>query len=335
MITTRNRHNLLREAVASARSQSLPNAEIVVVDDASADTTWDWLRHQARRGDIQALRNESPLERSASRNRGGAVSVARCILWLDDDDRLMPDALERLSAPLDRHPDAVAAVGARVTFDGKGNRLRIRHPSRNLKRCDLWRELLVGWVAPSGQTLFRKESVDEVGGWDETLATPEDQALWLQLSLKGPVCFVPHVVLEQRAHEGQWRPSDLTPVEAGIREDFVKQLGRSQRREAERLLLAWRERVAARNAQAAGEKRSVLIHSTKASWLARTLLSSPVIGSDLRRDFFSAVLQFLLPRSVTRALRARRSVMRAANGSEIDPTMRVSDRSAIRHKQSG
>ena len=308
----------------------MPNIEIVVVDDASQDTTTAFLKAQAKVGDLSVIRNETPLERSGSRNRGATAVKTAFILWLDDDDRLMPETLERLSTPLRRHSEAVAAIGARVTFDQRGNRVRIRHPKKELKRSELWRELLVGWVVPSGQTLCRREVFDSVRGWDESLATPEDQALWMQLSLEGPVCFVPDLVLEQRAHDGQWRPSDLSEVEAAIRERFVDQLEGPSRREAQRLFSAWKERLAAKEARRAGRRGAMFFHTVRASWLARGLFGSPIVGADLRDELAAAIFHLLVPERVATIARSRRMHRREAAGEAIAPAIYVSDKSASR-----
>src|SRR5436309_2250510 len=101
VIPTRNRRHELERAVASIRAQTLTDWELVIVDDASEDDTAAFLdslddpRIKVRRADQHG-------ERSAARNRGLAVVSSPAILFLDDDDELLPRALELLNLALER-----------------------------------------------------------------------------------------------------------------------------------------------------------------------------------------------------------------------------------------
>jgi glycosyltransferase involved in cell wall biosynthesis len=69
IIPTRNRVAFLKEAVASVSSQDYLEREIIVVDDASEDGTWEWLSSLQAPG-IVTFRLERHGERSAARNLG-------------------------------------------------------------------------------------------------------------------------------------------------------------------------------------------------------------------------------------------------------------------------
>src|SRR5437879_843479 len=107
VIPTRNRLPLLQESVANVRAQTFTDWELIVVDDASEDGTWSWLSSLAD-SRIRVIRLARHSERSAARNRGLVEARGEFVLFLDDDDRLYPRALERLADALARHSDAVA-----------------------------------------------------------------------------------------------------------------------------------------------------------------------------------------------------------------------------------
>ncbi len=200
VLPTRDRADLLREAVASVLSQPSPSWELVVVDDASSDGTAAWLS-SLDDGRIRNVRLDVHVDRSAARNRGLAEAAAPAVLFLDDDDRLAGGALDRLWRALGETPSAVAAIGAKRAFDGTGHRKRIPHPRVRLVR-PVWGDVLAGWMFVSGQVLLRAEAVLAAGGWDEKLAVAEDQDLWLRAIGRDPVVLVPSVVLEQRTRAG-------------------------------------------------------------------------------------------------------------------------------------
>src|SRR5438477_5519501 len=116
IIPTRNRLAFLKEAVSSVSSQDCPAHETIVIDDASQDGTWEWLS-SLRDPAIRVFRMPSHGERSAARNLGLKHALGEFVLFLDDDDLLAPGALSYLQAEARRCPDALAVVGARISFN--------------------------------------------------------------------------------------------------------------------------------------------------------------------------------------------------------------------------
>jgi len=309
VIPTRNRLALLQEAVGSVTSQSLNSWELIVVDDASQDGTWNWLSSLASPS-IRAVRLVEHRERSAGRNRGLEEARGDFILFLDDDDRLRFQALERLVRALKSDKDAVAAVGGRLAFDSHGHRSRGAHPRVALRRY-VWSEALVGWVAISGQTLFRRAAVLQAGGWDERLVSVEDQELWLRVSRLGPVRFIPHIVLENRVHHGgQWRPADAASVEEEFRKSHVACLPESEQRVGQRLLSArhW-FKEANRDFGAEMMGRS-LRNQLRAIRFAPRLLVSPVVGPGLATNVLKCFVALVIGSTCYDVLRRARAAGR-------------------------
>ena len=82
----------LAHAIDSAQKQTYPNLEIVVVDDASTDSTPELLAYLSERDRrIKVFRNETNLGRSASRNLGNEKATGDILLVLDADDIAYPD----------------------------------------------------------------------------------------------------------------------------------------------------------------------------------------------------------------------------------------------------
>jgi glycosyltransferase involved in cell wall biosynthesis len=197
VIPTRNRLDSLKRAVASVQRQVFHDWQLIVVDDASTDGTSDWLGTlNDPRVTIVVL--PSHVERSRARNRGLQDTSSRYVLFLDDDDELLPSALDVLSGAIGRHDDAVAAVGIRRDAGARRGR-RDFHPRRP-RIMSVRASAFLGWVAPPSQTLFRSSAVREVGGWPSGVSRGEDRLMWLSLSTHGRVVFVPRpvVVLEKR-----------------------------------------------------------------------------------------------------------------------------------------
>jgi glycosyltransferase involved in cell wall biosynthesis len=99
----------LDACVASVRAQTIPAAQIIVVDDASPDDeTKAALARLEADGDVTVVRIDDRSGPSAARNRGIERATSAYLLFLDADDLLLPEAIEELLARLEEAPDDVA-----------------------------------------------------------------------------------------------------------------------------------------------------------------------------------------------------------------------------------
>jgi len=102
-----NQAHFLDEAIESVLTQTYPNREIIVVDDGSTDNTAEVAgRYSAVRHIYQE--NAGP---SAARNTGVTKSRGEYLVFLDADDRLLPEALEIGVDCLRQHPECAFVSG--------------------------------------------------------------------------------------------------------------------------------------------------------------------------------------------------------------------------------
>ncbi len=109
IIPVLNGRTYLAEAIASVVAQTLPCAEIIVVDDGSTDGSAEMaaaLDHPRIRIVRQARAGAA-----AARNRGVAVAQGELIAFLDADDRWAPEKIARQMAALARPPAPDMAFG--------------------------------------------------------------------------------------------------------------------------------------------------------------------------------------------------------------------------------
>src|SRR5215217_3734904 len=94
-----NAAGYLERALASALAQTMPDLEVIVVDDASSDTTFEVAcKIAARASRVRVLRNERNSGENASRNRAISTARGEWIALLDADDEWLPERLERMLA---------------------------------------------------------------------------------------------------------------------------------------------------------------------------------------------------------------------------------------------
>lgn len=97
IIPTFNAAEWLHPAVDSALKQTYEDLEVVVVNDASTDSTSDylaWLCKQNHGEKLKIISNEINLGRSASRNLGNKAASGNVLLVLDADDIAHPRRAE-------------------------------------------------------------------------------------------------------------------------------------------------------------------------------------------------------------------------------------------------
>src|SRR5215212_1210690 len=112
LITTHNGASTIAQSIGSILSQDMCDFELVVVDDASSDSTPELLT-SIDDPRILIIRNDERLGIAGARNRGVAKCRARYIAMLDHDDLSNPCRLRLQAAYLDSHAD-VALVGSAV-----------------------------------------------------------------------------------------------------------------------------------------------------------------------------------------------------------------------------
>ncbi|HVB98568.1 MAG TPA: glycosyltransferase family 2 protein [Candidatus Dormibacteraeota bacterium] len=95
IIPARNAENTVGNAIASVLEQSMPDLELIVVDDASTDRTAPVVAAM-RDARIRLLRSERNIRCAAARNLGLRNARGKWAAFLDADDEWAPGRLESL-----------------------------------------------------------------------------------------------------------------------------------------------------------------------------------------------------------------------------------------------
>ena len=117
VIPTYNRADVLGDAIASAVGQTAPPVEVIVVDDASTDSTPDVAAQFGKA--VRYVRQERAGQ-SAARNLGASLAAGEYIAMLDSDDTWEPTKLERQLALHETVPELEWSVTDCLVVDGTG-----------------------------------------------------------------------------------------------------------------------------------------------------------------------------------------------------------------------
>jgi len=197
-------------AVRSVLCQTLPAAEILVVDDGSTDNPAEVLKEFGSR--IRLLHRENG-GLSAARNTGAAAAQGDWLLFLDADDRLFPDALESLATMAQLGQGGVVYG---FVLQRRANPVETRLHSRPFAvgappapaKAAFW------WtpIATLGSALVSRELNASLGGFDENFCQVEDAEYWLRCGVSTSFTHTDSMILDKSYHGeslGQKRASSI------------------------------------------------------------------------------------------------------------------------------
>ncbi len=190
VVPTYKRPAILCEALASVRDQTYPHFTCWITEDGETEATRQAVAPFLADKRFRYLPGPHHGAPAGPRNRGIRAGSGEFVAFLDDDDRWLPEKLERQVAFMARHPDC-ALVGTnayrwdpRHPFDFQstpayftGRKANDRHiPYRLLVREN---PFIVSSV------LIRRSMLDRSGLFNESLHMAEDYELWLRLAAVG------------------------------------------------------------------------------------------------------------------------------------------------------
>lgn len=193
LIPTYNRCGQVLEAIETARRQTYPRTEIIVVDDGSSDETPDVVGRLPHVRYVQ----QSHAGPATARNRGLEVARGGLIASLDSDDLWDPEFVARsVQALTDTGADFVfsnwSSQSARASYLShwaRSGRLDTYcHEQRGdwwvLQPTDVRRLFLDACLAPSSSLLLRRSSMP--ARWNPKMRIADDWYLILEMILLRP-----------------------------------------------------------------------------------------------------------------------------------------------------
>jgi glycosyltransferase involved in cell wall biosynthesis len=173
---------LLLEAVESALGQTVPELEIVLVDDGSREPVAPLLE-SVRDPRLRIVRHERNRGLSAARNTALAAAQAPLVSHLDADDAWEPSYLEEV---LPRFEDpAIGLVYTNAAIVGNPDGLDTYIRDASVHPMDTFPEIVDANPVPSLTATMRADAVRSAGGYARWLHVAMDYYLWCKLVAAG------------------------------------------------------------------------------------------------------------------------------------------------------
>lgn len=203
LIPCYNAERFVCEAVESALNQTHTDVEVVVVDDGSTDDSVEVLKSFGSRIILEAARNSGAC---AARNRAFELSTGEYIQYLDADDMLVANKLERQLEVLKSQPVDITFCKGFIFDDGKPERPKQR-PISELGAKDPFVYCLSQGLATEGP-LIRRTLIERVDGFDTTLKRAQEWDFHLRLCAAGARLHFQPELLYRHRHDD--RPDRIT-----------------------------------------------------------------------------------------------------------------------------
>lgn len=192
-----NESGTIRETIEGIFGQNYPGPlEVVVCDDGSTDNTWEILN------DLQATYNLTIVQQenagsAAARNTALAHGSHEIVLSMDTDTVLKENALYEAGASFERNPDVVAV----------GTNIGVLNPNESLwTKMQVYNYLLAMEIArmfqsqlgfvlvlSGGCSVFKREVLEEIGGWNTSQLLADDTDITVRIHEHGPVTYNPNI----------------------------------------------------------------------------------------------------------------------------------------------
>jgi glycosyltransferase involved in cell wall biosynthesis len=198
VIPAYNRADLLPRALASVQAQSVAPAEVIVVDDHSADATGSLAADLGAR----VITHDRNRGESAARNTAIGAATQPWVALLDSDDEWLPGHLDHVFSLRNGH--VLVADGALGRGpETKDHRVHgVAGDQPMVLRSPLDVAFPVNCVAPSS-ALLRRDAVLEAGAFDPGRRLCADLDLWVRLLERGTGLASPRVGSLYYVHPGQ------------------------------------------------------------------------------------------------------------------------------------
>ena len=200
-----NRADWLKKSIDSVLEQTFRDFELIVVDDASTDSTQEILTSYS--GKIRSITFSKNLGVSAARNAAVKNCDSEWIAFLDSDDFWHPHKLQKQIA------QTVIRAECPIHFTDEiwiRNGVRV-NPKKKHQKLEGWifkPSLELCLMSPS-TVLLRRELFDVHGLFDETLPICEDYDLWLRLTAQHQVALLNEKLMTRHGgHADQLSRSD-------------------------------------------------------------------------------------------------------------------------------
>lgn len=205
ILPTYNREHSIRKSIESILQQTYSHWELLIIDDGSTDRTEEIAADIAVSDSrVHYYRQSQNRGVAAARNEGIRQAQYDYIAFQDSDDIWKEDKLEKQMRIFEQQPRVGMVYCAYEGTRQDGVTVQVPDDSVDTENLqgNLYRQLLRRNVIGGPTAVIRRECLDKVGGFDETLTCLEDWELFLRIAQMYEIGYAAEPLLVADIHEG-------------------------------------------------------------------------------------------------------------------------------------
>jgi glycosyltransferase involved in cell wall biosynthesis len=188
-----NQGRFVEETIRSVLLQAYPNLEYLIIDGGSTDNSLEIIRKYHR---WLNWVSESDRGQAHAIDKGLRSAKGEIVSWLNSDDVYLPGAIEKAIDYLLKNPNVGMVYGDAYYIDEEGQVIgryptEPFDPSNFIDRC--------GICQPA--VFIRRSVIEDVGYLDESLNFCIDYDLWIRISKKYALGYLPEYLAMSRLHK--------------------------------------------------------------------------------------------------------------------------------------
>ena len=199
----------IERTLRSIMMQTYPHLEIIVVDDGSNDNSEAVVERIGREDPQIILLRQSNQGVARARNLGIAHAHGAFIAPIDADDIWNPRKIEKQIAVLENAGDRIGLVYCYFRVIDEHDVITAQEWQQDRARGDVYALLILSnFIGNASSPLIRRECLQEVGGYDQSLRARgaqgcEDLAVYLAIAERWEFDLVPEYLLGYRVGRGR------------------------------------------------------------------------------------------------------------------------------------
>ena len=204
ILPTYNRADIILPSIESVLNQTYDKFELIIVDDGSVDNTQEVIA-KIKDKRIRYLKQPENRGQAVARNIGIKCARYNLIAFQDSDDLWNPKKLELQVKALLSANTKTGMIYHKIQYRLANNeKIIVPNPQRDgdKKSGNIYKELLWSNLIGIPTLLVKKNCLEAVGGFDETLRSLEDYDLVLRIAKYYEAIFLDEVLLDAGLTEG-------------------------------------------------------------------------------------------------------------------------------------
>ena len=210
-LVNHNYGRFLKRSIDSVLSQDFLDFELIIIDDGSTDHSNEILINYEQIDKVNVVRQKNK-GLSVTNNIALKMSSSHYIMRLDADDYLLKNALSVLTSRMEADPDLALVFPDYYEVDEYGEILH------RVKRHDFEKDVTLYDIPAHGAcTMFRRDVLRDVGGYDENITRQDGYDIWLKIAYRYKVANINEPLFYYRKH-----PKSLTQDESALLDTQAK-----------------------------------------------------------------------------------------------------------------